>query len=121
MNEYEEKLIANYLAGEDVDEELLEACRVNTKLLKDLADIVATERLLKFDAQEDDLFVEEFEARLQTEKEDQFTAQFQEKLAKKQSSSLKFYQIAAAACLILLPVFISQARLKQRKSPALRT
>ena len=79
MNEHEEKLIAAYMAGEEVDDQLLQACRENPELLKDLADFVATERLIQFDAQEDDLFVEEFEAKLKLEQEDQFTAQFEQR------------------------------------------
>ncbi|MDD7983532.1 FecR domain-containing protein [Lentisphaera marina] len=105
MNENEEKLISAYMAGEDVDEKLLQACRENPNLLKDLADFVATERLLQFDAQEDDLFVKEFETKLQLEQEDQFTTQFEQKLAEKQKSRFNFLQLVAAACLILLPVF----------------
>lgn len=105
MNELEEKLIADYLGGSEVDEQLLEACRKNPELLKELADFVATERLLQFDAQEDDLFVKEFEQKLQLEQDDQFTQEFQKKLEERQKSRFSFIKIVAAACLILLPVF----------------
>ena len=105
MNDLEEKLIADYLAGSEVDEQLLEACRKNPELLKELADFVATERLLQFDAQEDDLFVKEFEQKLQLENEDQFTQQFNQALKQEQKSQFSFIKLVAAACLILLPVF----------------
>ena len=106
MNENEEKLIAAYLDGEDVDEPLLEACRENHELLKELADFVATERLLQFDALEDDLFVQEFEKTLELEGEDNFTTQFQEKLKEKQASWFTLIKWAAVACLLLLPLFM---------------
>ncbi|WDE98969.1 FecR domain-containing protein [Lentisphaera profundi] len=106
MNTDEELLIARYLAGENVDEPLLDACRQNPALLKDLADFVATERLLQFNAVEDDLFVQEFEQKLKLEKEDSFTDQFNQKLKKQQESRFTFIKIAAVACMLILPLFL---------------
>lgn len=105
MNEHEEKLIADYLDGKDVDTQLLEACRANPALLKELADFVATERILQFNAQEDDLFVQEFEQKLSLEQEDQFTEKFAQALAQNQKTSFNLVKWAAVACLLLLPVF----------------
>lgn len=115
MNENEEKLIAVYLAGEKVDEQLLAACRANHSLLKELADFVAIERLLQFDGQADDLFVKEFEQKLKLEPQDNFTTQFeqklqakqiQEKLRTQQKSRFSFLQMAAMVCLLIIPVFL---------------
>jgi len=117
MNENEEKLIAAYQAGEDVGEQLLTACRANHNLLKELADFVAIERLLQFDGQEDDLFVNEFEQKLKTklEPQDNFTGQFQQKLQAKQKeenqqveqkSRFSFMQMAAMVCLLIMPIFL---------------
>ena len=51
MNKEEEKLVAAYMAGEEVGEELLQHCRANPQLLKETAEHVAIDRLLDFEAQ----------------------------------------------------------------------
>jgi len=110
MNEHEKKLVAAYQAGEDVSEQLLLACRKNHELLKELAEFVAIEKLLKFDGQDDNLFVEEFEQKLLLEQQDNFTKRFDKKLAAikevKQftyQSRFSFIQIAAMVCLLVIP------------------
>ena len=116
MNTSEEELVAAYVAGEDVDSLLLEACRKNPELLKELADFVATERLLQFSAVEDDFFVQEFEQKIKIEKDDDFTKQFQEKLLAQQRSRFRLIKIAAVACVLLLPLFL----IKSPVAPALK-
>ena len=70
MNENEEKLIAAYLAGGEVSEELLNSCKAKPELLKDLAEITAVERLLSLQAVEDsDIFANEVKERLKNSDE----------------------------------------------------
>ena len=58
--------MAAYLAGENVADELLQACRDEPELLRDLAEYTAIDRLLTFQADEEDdsVFASEVRARL---------------------------------------------------------
>ncbi len=115
MNENEEKLIAAYQAGEDVGEQLLTACRANHNLLKELADFVAIDRLLQFDGQQDDLFINKFEQKLKLELQDNVTRKFQQNLRAKPrednqqvepKSPFSFMQMAAMVFLLIIPIFL---------------
>jgi len=66
MNREHEQLMAAYLAGENVADELLQACRDEPELLRDLAEYTAIDRLLTFQADEEDdsVFASEVRARL---------------------------------------------------------
>jgi len=105
MNEKYEQLIAGYIAGDDVGDELLQACRENPELLKDLAEFAAVERLLVFNAEEesDELFIAEVKERLLSENDDSFVDGIRSQLEKEQpSKSIPFpvFKWVVAACLV---------------------
>jgi hypothetical protein len=106
MNDHEEILIAEYLAGGEVSEELLNSCKKNPELLKDLAELTAVERLLNFQSKEGSAtFANEVMERLKSENDDSFVAGITEKLQKEESRKNIFWiWLAAAACCLLIPV-----------------
>ncbi len=64
-----EELIAEYLVGGDVGDELLKRCRKDPELLAELSELVAVDRLLKIPSSQDDeaYFVDEVSHLLQKE------------------------------------------------------
>lgn len=53
MTKHQQQLLAAYLAGEDVADELLEACQHDVNLLAQVSKYVTSERLLKAHHQSD--------------------------------------------------------------------
>ena len=105
MNAKEEQLIAAYLAGENVADALLQECRDNPELLKDLAELVAVERMLLFNAEDesDEIFVAEVKERLRTGSDDSFTNAVRNRIDKEQPrKTIPFMKIAIAASLALI-------------------
>jgi len=105
MTEKTEQLIAAYLAGEEVGDELLQACRDNPELLKDVAEHVAVERMLVFNAEEesDELFVPEIAARLRSDSDESFADSVRTRIEQEQSTRIiPFIKLAIAASLVVV-------------------
>jgi len=70
-----QQLIAAYLAGEPVADELLAACRKDPEILRDLADQKTLDRLLSLNANDDgpDVFAAEVRQRLEESTDDSFS------------------------------------------------
>ena len=66
INKQYEQLIADYLAGEPVDDLLIEACKNDTRLCRQLADDVAFNRIVSFAifAKDDEQFMDEIAQQL---------------------------------------------------------
>lgn len=103
MNANDTQLIADYLAGEEVSEALLEACRERPELLKELADHVVTERLVAFVADDEDekAFSKENLERLRSTADDAFVERVLEQLTPVPKKRSHFPLYAMAACLML--------------------
>ncbi|WP_158966340.1 LamG-like jellyroll fold domain-containing protein [Paraglaciecola sp. L3A3] len=70
MNKQHQALIAAYLAGEKLENELIEACKTSPQLRQQLAEDVAFERILKHVllAKSDEQFIDDFESNFMTNK-----------------------------------------------------
>ena len=114
MNKQHEQLIAAYMAGEDVSEQLLDACREHPELLQRVSDLVAVDRLLAFKAYDEDesLFSAEVRQRLESHEDDAFVDDIRNQLEKASRRKLTFFvRLAAAACVaiaVTLPLMIRQ-------------
>ena len=84
-------MISAYMAGEDVADELLQACRENPQLLKELADLAVIERLLTFcdENESSDCFVAEVRERLESRQGDAFVESVRGRL--KNGSGIKCF------------------------------
>ncbi|MGJ8657078.1 MAG: LamG-like jellyroll fold domain-containing protein [Akkermansiaceae bacterium] len=104
MKQEHQTLIAAYLAGDPVSDDLLVACRENPEVLKALAELEAVDRLLYLEAGEDDeeVFADEVRQRLETSEDESFSQAVRKRLERKKSKRvLWFVPLAAAACLAL--------------------
>ena len=113
MNKDHEKLIARHMAGEDVSEELLAACRGDQQLLDELSGLTAVERLMVYHAEEEspELFAAEVKAKLEgAEDADAFTSMVHDRLLEEVGGVklVRFplwFKLAAAAALVLMITF----------------
>lgn len=108
MNKEFEKLTAAYLAGEDVAEALLQACREQPKLLKELAELVAVERLLDLHATDEGsaVFAAEVRQRLESPENESFVRNVHVQLKKESRKKIiRFVRYAAAASLAIAGLF----------------
>jgi len=66
MTSQQERLIAQYIAGDPVEDRLLEECQKDASLLNELAELVVIERLLccQVELETNDCFAEEVVERL---------------------------------------------------------
>ncbi|MFO7936502.1 MAG: LamG-like jellyroll fold domain-containing protein [Kiritimatiellia bacterium] len=99
-----ESLIAAYMAGEDVAEELLQLCRSVPSIAEELAGHLEVERLLHLNVlcEQEDLFVKELEARLQCEGDDGFVKNIEKSLkASSEVSFRRLWKFSAVAALML--------------------
>jgi hypothetical protein len=104
MNREHEKLAAAYMAGEDVADALLQACREHPELLKELAELSVVDRLLTFHADEEssDLFAVEVRQRIETAEDDSFVRDVQTRIQKgPRRKMIWFVRLAAAASLAM--------------------
>ncbi len=111
MNKDVEKLMAAYLAGGNVADELLQACRNRPELLKELAGLVAIDRLLSFHADEENekVFAAEVRQRLTNGDDDSFVRDVQAQLKKGQRKKIvRFVQYATAASLAIAALYFFQ-------------
>lgn len=95
-------LIAEYLAGQAVDAELLQACRDDAELADELAGHLEVDRLLRLQAtmDADDVFVAEVTARVQCEGDERFVGAVAQQIERSQRRfSLRWLPYAAAALL----------------------
>jgi hypothetical protein len=103
MNENHEQLIADYLAGNEVSSELLTELKAKPELLEDLAELKAVDRLLGLQAE--DVFTAEVSKRLKLNVDEDFVSDVVEQLEDKRvKKSLPFIWLAAAACLLFVPL-----------------
>jgi hypothetical protein len=93
--------MAGYLAGEDVADELLQACRDTPDLLGELAEHRALDRLLAAESEDETVFVAEVRERLETTGDDSFADAVRGRLVTKTRRPRYFLKIAAAILLLL--------------------
>jgi hypothetical protein len=109
MNKEHEQLAAAYMAGEDVADALLQACRENPELLKELAELAVVDRLLTFHADEEcrSLFAAEVRNRLESTEGGAFVSEVRKQLKKEERKKIVwFVRLAAAASLAIASFFI---------------
>ncbi|MBU2881658.1 FecR domain-containing protein [Psychrosphaera sp. B3R10] len=113
----QEKLIAAYLAGEDVNELLLLACKVDPDLLKEVSRYVANDRLLsaEFDSlYQSSHFTREVIARIDPLPQTSITQQVSRKLFEQEAANSWFNKpwvmaasIASFVCVLFISSFIN--------------
>lgn len=107
MTDKHQELIAAYLNGENVAEELLEACRQDQSLLERLAQLCAVERLISHHCNNDgvDAFVDEINRRLIQRNDPQFADAVVSKITPwrkyRTSNGILFFSVCAAILLLL--------------------
>lgn len=112
MNKDFEKLTAAYLAGEEVADELLQACREHPEWLKELAGLVAIDRLLAVHANEEDeaVFAAEVRQRLEIVTDDSFVCKVRAQLGKqKRKKIIRFVELAVAASVAISCILFFRA------------
>jgi hypothetical protein len=100
----QERLIADFLAGEAVDQDLLEACRKDANVLQALAEQTATDRLLHLltAGQSEASFAAELRERLSVPADPEFTGAIVQRLRQSQKTRTHWKRgLAAAACFAL--------------------
>jgi precorrin-4 methylase len=103
-NTHKEALIADYLAGQEVSAELLQACHDDVKLADELAGHLEVERLLRLTAamENGELFVKEVTTRLQCEGDEGFVGAVAQQIQQSQKTSIfRGWKYAAAALVVL--------------------
>lgn len=108
-----QQLIADYLAGKAVEDELLAACREDPEVLQALAELTAVDHLLQLEANDAgaDVFAAEVRARLEAPADASFSQQVRMRIdEKKRSRWMAFVGYAAAACVALSIVLFYQMR-----------
>lgn len=108
MNKEQEKLAAAYAAGEDVGDQLLQACRENPELLQELAGLAVVDRLLTFHVDEasGDVFAAEVRQRLERAADDSFVNDVRGQLKREtRKKPLHLLWLAAAASLAMVCFF----------------
>ncbi|MFT5128774.1 MAG: hypothetical protein ACI8W8_002393 [Rhodothermales bacterium] len=102
MNRDQDQLIAAYLAGEEVAEELLHACREAPELLGQLTEHSVLDRLLAVEPNDDAFFVAEVRARLEGRTDESFADGVRSRLPSgKRRFSPQFVTLAAASLILL--------------------
>ena len=114
-----EALIAEYLAGQAVEAELLQACHEDDKLADVLAGHLEVERLLLLNAamENGELFVKEVTTRLQCEGDETFVGAVAQQIQQSQKISVFRWVKYAAAALVVLSLsgwFLSPRQPAQR-------
>ncbi|MDZ8119120.1 LamG-like jellyroll fold domain-containing protein [Pontiella agarivorans] len=108
MNKQNEQLIAAYMAGEPVAEDLLEACRKDPQLLSRVTDLTIIDRLLAHCSEDDcSLFSAEVIQRLKIKDGELFAEKVRHQIAFRKVNYIKpLAWFAAAACLAISLLFI---------------
>ena len=121
MTRQREQLVAAYMAGEDVSEQLLEACRECPELLERLGDLVAVDRLLAFKSYDEDesLFSAEVRQRLEAREDDAFVDDVRCRLEKAKRRKVIFFVRLAAAASIAIAVMSTFIIRRGAPGPAL--
>ncbi|MDB9742016.1 FecR domain-containing protein, partial [Akkermansiaceae bacterium] len=111
MNKTLEALIADYVAGEPVDDEILAACRENPEVLAHVVKHIAIERLIHSHSlhNDEDTFAAEVILRLEAQEDENFSNKIREQLEnaehkeiKKKSKITPFISLSAlAACIVI--------------------
>lgn len=93
MKKEHEQLLAAKLAGENVDDALLKACRKTPELLNELAELTAIDRLLTFQVENEDdsLFAAEINQRLRSKQNNgNFVQEVKSKISKTRRRKKRF-------------------------------
>lgn len=104
IHTHKEALIAEYLAGQAVDAELLQACHDDDKLADVLAGHLEVERLLRLNEalETGELFVKEVTTRLQCEGDEAFVGAVAQQIQQsKKNSVFRWVKYVAAALVVL--------------------
>lgn len=109
MNSQYNELIAAYLAGDDVEQEMIKACQQDAELLAELSKQVAFSRVVAFvlQAQDDELFIQTFKQRLDHETQ-QETRKSNVLLALFKSHAAWRYSLAACVSLFSILFIVQQ-------------
>lgn len=113
MNKESQQLIADYMAGKAVEDELLAACREDPEVLQALAELTAVDHLLQLEAGDSgaDVFAAEVRARLEAEADASFSHEVRARIeGKKRNRWIAYFAYAAAACVALSIVLFYQMR-----------
>ncbi|WP_370980231.1 LamG-like jellyroll fold domain-containing protein [Agaribacterium sp. ZY112] len=117
MNKREEQLVADYLAGLDVDDALLEACDKNPELLRYLVEQRAWQRQLKHAllTQGDKAFMRGIQARIEERALSADTVSGEQGSIRPKSYARGFVPWLAACAVLIMGLFIFDASYLQRE------
>ncbi|MDP4625552.1 MAG: FecR domain-containing protein [Opitutales bacterium] len=102
MKQEHQQLIAAYLSGKSVSDELMAACREDSEVLKVLSEMVSMDRLLYLEAGDEgaEMFASEVRQRLESGVDESFSKGVRQRLeCRKRNRLVWFVPLAAAACL----------------------
>lgn len=113
LSSAQEKLIAAYLAGDDVSEQLMSACNVEPALLKEISRLVANDRLLSAELEQlnqAELFNNEVIARIESSSQPSISQKISQKLFDREAANSWFnkpWSMAASIAGLVSVLFIT--------------
>ncbi|WP_448249656.1 LamG-like jellyroll fold domain-containing protein [Thalassotalea agariperforans] len=120
ISKAQEKLLADYLAGEDVAEQLLAECQEHPELLKEVSSLIAQARILSGELDSNnhtEIFVEEVNARINDRQQPSLSEQVNLKLIDREAANNwldKPWTMAASIAAFVCFIFIASLFEDQR-------
>ena len=120
ISKAQEKLLADYLAGEDVAEQLLVECQEHPELLKEVSSLIAQARILSGELDSNnhtEIFVEEVNARINDRQQPSLSEQVNLKLIDREAANNwldKPWTMAASIAAFVCFIFIASLFEDQR-------